>query len=107
MASGPRHHGPARRDDPLVAVAPGPAGDSVTNCPVCGAESHAPFLVRDPVPVHQNLLVRIETDARALNRGRLALHACPSCGFVFNAAFDFDLLNYSAAYENTQSASPA
>jgi hypothetical protein len=79
----------------------------VTNCPVCGAESHAPFLVRDPVPVHQNLLVRTETDARALNRGRLALHACPSCGFVFNAAFDFDLLNYSAAYENTQSASPA
>jgi 2-polyprenyl-3-methyl-5-hydroxy-6-metoxy-1,4-benzoquinol methylase len=75
-------------------------------CPVCGAASETAFLVRDPVPVHQNLLVRDREAARALNRGRLQLHACRSCGFVFNSAFDLRLLSYGAAYDNTQSCSP-
>ncbi|MBA3295366.1 MAG: methyltransferase domain-containing protein [Acidobacteria bacterium] len=79
----------------------------MTACPVCTAPSRAPFLSRNPVPVHQNLLVRNEADARALNRGRLTLHACAQCGFVFNADFDPQLLTYGAAYENTQSCSPA
>jgi hypothetical protein len=76
-------------------------------CPVCTAATSDPFLVRDPVPVHQNLLVTTEAEARALNRGRLALHACSECGFVFNAGFDPQLLSYGSAYENTQSCSPA
>jgi hypothetical protein len=79
----------------------------MTACPVCGNASPSPFLVRDQVPVHQNLVVRSVEDARALRRGRLALHACASCGFVFNAAFDPALLSYGAAYDNTQSCSPA
>ncbi|MBA2302313.1 MAG: methyltransferase domain-containing protein [Acidobacteria bacterium] len=79
----------------------------MTACPVCTAGTGEPFLVRDPVPVHQNLLVRTEAEARALNRGRLALHACEACGFVFNASFDPALLSYGASYENTQSCSPA
>lgn len=79
----------------------------MTQCPVCTAKSAAPFLVREPVPVHQNLLVDTPDAARALNRGRLEMHACPGCGFVFNAAFDERLLQYGAAYENTQSYSPA
>ena len=79
----------------------------MTHCPVCASASPAPFLIRDRVPVHQNLLVRSEEEARALNRGRLALHACTRCGFVFNAAFDAGLLSYGASYENTQSCSPA
>jgi SAM-dependent methyltransferase len=83
------------------------AGDHVIACPVCTAGVPEAFLVRDPVPVHQNLLVSTEADARALNRGRLALHACTQCGFVFNAAFDPSLLDYGAAYDNTQSCSPA
>jgi SAM-dependent methyltransferase len=77
------------------------------SCPVCTAESAAPFLVREPVSVHQNLLVDTPGAARALNRGRLEMHACPGCGFVFNAAFDPRLLQYGAAYENAQSYSPA
>jgi hypothetical protein len=76
-------------------------------CPVCAAATPEPFLVRDPVPVHQNLLVQTEEEARALNRGRLELRACARCGFVFNSAFDAGLLSYGAAYENTQSCSPA
>lgn len=79
----------------------------MTRCPVCGTVSPGAFLVRDPVAVHQNLLVDSPDAARALNRGRLEMHACRACGFVFNAAFDGALLTYGAAYENTQSYSPA
>jgi SAM-dependent methyltransferase len=76
-------------------------------CPVCSAGGAEAFLVRDPVPVHQNLLVSTPEEARALKRGRLDLHACSRCGFVFNAAFDASLLSYGTAYDNTQSCSPA
>ena len=79
----------------------------MTTCPVCGAGAPAPFLVRTPVPVHQNLIVREVAAARALLRGTLSLRACEACGFVFNSSFDPALLNYSAAYDNTQSCSPA
>ena len=79
----------------------------MTACPVCRTPSEQPFLERHPVPVHQNLIVRDVGAAQALNRGRLALHACEACGFVFNAAFDPSLLSYGDAYDNTQSHSPA
>jgi 2-polyprenyl-3-methyl-5-hydroxy-6-metoxy-1,4-benzoquinol methylase len=79
----------------------------VTACPVCGSLSPDPFLHRAGVPVHQNLIVRDERAALALGRGRLSLHVCKACGFVFNAAFDPSLLSYGAAYDNTQSCSPA
>ena len=79
----------------------------MTRCPVCDVPSATPFLVRSPVSVHQNLLVDSPEAARALNRGRLSMHACQACGFVFNAAFDGSLLTYGAEYENTQSFSPA
>ena len=79
----------------------------MTRCPVCSTASDRPFLERHPVPVHQNLIVRDVLAAQALNRGRLALHACETCGFVFNAAFDPALLTYGDAYDNTQSHSPA
>jgi SAM-dependent methyltransferase len=45
--------------------------------------------------------------ARSVTRGTLSLHACINCGFVFNAAFREDRLDYGAAYENTQTASDA
>jgi SAM-dependent methyltransferase len=79
----------------------------MTHCPVCACPLPAPFLVRDPVPVHQNLVMDNAAAARALSRGTLRLHACEQCGFVCNAAFDPRLLSYGAAYDNTQSCSPA
>jgi 2-polyprenyl-3-methyl-5-hydroxy-6-metoxy-1,4-benzoquinol methylase len=75
----------------------------MTRCPLCGASAGPPFLVRDAVPVHQNLPLRTAAEARAVARGRLAMVACAGCGFVFNAAFDAGLLRYGAGYDNTQS----
>lgn len=79
----------------------------MTACPVCSSSLSAPFLVREPVPVHQNLVMDDPAAARALRRGTLRLHACERCGFVCNGAFDPRLLSYGAAYDNTQSCSPA
>jgi 2-polyprenyl-3-methyl-5-hydroxy-6-metoxy-1,4-benzoquinol methylase len=75
-------------------------------CPVCERPSEAPFLTRQQVSVHQNLVVDTPHAARALRVGTLALHACAGCGFVFNAAFNPALLQYGAAYDNTQACSP-
>ncbi len=76
-------------------------------CPVCSSEiiKHS-FLSRENVPVHQNLLMSSEKEAREISRGALQLRICEECGFVFNQAFDFSKINYGDNYDNTQSHSP-
>ena len=78
-----------------------------SECPVCGAPSANPFVVRDSVSVHQNLVVDSPDAARALRKGTLRLHVCEACAFIFNATFDPALLQYGAAYDNTQTCSDA
>lgn len=77
------------------------------HCPICANTDTVTFLHREPVAVHQNLLVSDEASARALAQGQLLMSACGHCGFMFNAAFDSTLMDYSAAYDNTQTWSPA
>jgi len=76
-------------------------------CPVCEATVTGTFLTRRRVPVHQNLLVGGRVAARGATRGDLELAACRGCGFVFNTAFDPDMLSYGADYDNTQTCSAA
>ncbi|MBS0202990.1 MAG: methyltransferase domain-containing protein [Planctomycetes bacterium] len=73
-----------------------------SECPVCSLNAVKPFLDRGSVPVHQNLLMKSAADARNIRRGRLTMHVCQDCGFVFNAAFDAALMSYNQDYENTQ-----
>jgi SAM-dependent methyltransferase len=80
---------------------------SPLRCPICEAPEPVLFLEREDVPVHQNLLLRDERAARLALRGRLAMHACGACGFVFNVAFDPSRLSYGDDYDNTQTHSPA
>ena len=79
----------------------------MTECPLCRVPSTGLFLTRHRVSVHQNLVVDSPEAARALREGTLELHVCESCGFVFNAAFDPAVLQYGAAYDNTQTCSIA
>jgi SAM-dependent methyltransferase len=65
------------------------------------------FLVREDVPVHQNLLMRDQAAALAIPRGALALVACAACGFIFNREFDQGKILYGEDYENTQACSPS
>ncbi len=74
-------------------------------CPVCDAAGAELFLVREGVPVHQNLLLASREDAVAVGRGDLGLARCKRCGFVFNARFDTTKLAYGQYYDNTQECS--
>lgn len=71
-------------------------------CPVCGGSRLASFLRRSQVPVHQNLVVDSQADARSVTRGELNLEVCEDCSFVFNSVFDFSKLAYGKDYDNTQ-----
>ncbi|MGE4125615.1 MAG: class I SAM-dependent methyltransferase [Pusillimonas sp.] len=74
-------------------------------CPVCEHVQIKSFLQRSNVPVHQNLVVTSQADARTVTRGELDLVICEACGFVFNQAFDLSRLSYGEDYDNTQSCS--
>lgn len=76
------------------------------DCPVCAGSRLVGFLERDRAPVHQNLLYADRASARAARTGLLDLVVCEDCGFVFNRAFELDLLDYGEDYDNTQSHSP-
>lgn len=82
-------------------------GIGAARCPVCDRPATAPFLRRENVSVHQNLVVDTRAEARALREGTLTLHACEACGFVFNSTFDESRLRYGAAYDNSQTWSGA
>lgn len=76
-------------------------------CPICESPDLGPVLHRSGVPVHQNLLYPTQDAATRARRGELDMRACHRCGFVFNAAFHTDLLEYGPDYENSQHHSPA
>jgi ubiquinone/menaquinone biosynthesis C-methylase UbiE len=75
-------------------------------CPVCGSGDIYPFLERDRVPVHQNLLADSRAAALGVPTGRLSMCVCRTCGFVHNATFDLARMSYDARYDNTQTCSP-
>lgn len=75
-------------------------------CPLCGSDDLFAFLERRGVPVHQNLPLSTRVAALATPRGDLRLVCCRRCGFVANAAFRAELLNYGEQYENDQTWSP-
>ena len=46
--------------------------------------------------------MRTRDEAVSCKRGAIHLHVCPACGFIYNAAFDARLTDYSDGYESTQ-----
>jgi SAM-dependent methyltransferase len=76
-----------------------------TLCPICEAGTPEIFLRRSAVPVKQNNLYRTPDEALHCIRGDLHMSFCENCGFVFNQAFDPNLMQYSESYNNTQEAS--
>ncbi len=92
----------ALSDGVAATVAHWSAVQSVASCPVCRSQSVEGFVARDHVAVHQNLIMGTPEEATAIARGRLDMRCCADCGFVFNAAFDADRLDYGPGYENCQ-----
>ncbi|MEE3219649.1 MAG: methyltransferase domain-containing protein [Planctomycetota bacterium] len=72
------------------------------SCRVCGSHEIFKLLDRGSVPVNQHRLMASPDGARQMSRGRLHMRVCQSCGFVFNGAFEHDLIYYGREYDNTQ-----
>ncbi|MCP8940109.1 class I SAM-dependent methyltransferase [Alsobacter sp. SYSU M60028] len=77
------------------------------HCPVCSATTAIPFVARADVPILLNRLYPTREEARRAPTGPMDLVGCRSCGFVWNRAFDPDLIVYDQSYENDQTYSPA
>ena len=71
-------------------------------CPICLSRAQQQLLDPQNVPVMMHRLYNTAEQARNASLGRLDMHRCCSCGFVWNAAFDPTKLQYDSAYENDQ-----
>lgn len=71
-------------------------------CPACGSTRTTTFHEERGIPTNSCLLLADPDEALGYPRGDMDLRFCDNCGFVFNAAFDPALSEYSARYEETQ-----
>jgi 2-polyprenyl-3-methyl-5-hydroxy-6-metoxy-1,4-benzoquinol methylase len=85
-------------DDTILSTNP--------TCPCCGQDRSEQFYQVRSVPVHQVKLVRSRAAALAARKGDIGMRFCHGCGFVWNAAFDPNLMQYEEDYESTQAVSP-
>jgi SAM-dependent methyltransferase len=85
------------------AVPPAKTGPNGTTCPCCGGTRHRIFHEVERVPTHCCLLIADRDEALAAPVGRLRLAFCEDCGFIYNQAFDPNLIDYSEGYEDDQS----
>ncbi len=68
-------------------------------------ENNELFETRERVPTLQNTTLATETLAKCYPVGRLEMYRCPKCSFVWNDAFDSDLISYDEQYNNDVSTS--
>lgn len=71
-------------------------------CPGCGSVDYRVFYEVPSVPVHSCIMFATEEAARDFPKGRIEAALCRSCGFVWNAAFDPSVRDYSPLYEDQQ-----
>jgi hypothetical protein len=69
-------------------------------CPVCGSTATEAFLDMPRVPVFCNVLWDTREDATGCDRGDITLRLCGRCTFVYNGAFDPELVRYTPRYDN-------
>ncbi len=82
------------------------SGAATCACPACGQEGLTVFHEVRGVPTNSCILLDTVEQARGYPTGDIRLAACPSCGFVTNAAFEMAKTEYSGRYEETQGFSP-
>jgi len=75
---------------------------SFQTCPVCRSQDTFEFLKRNRIPVVQNMIFSDKKSAISVPRADLHLSCCKSCGFIFNSAFQENLVMYGNAYDNRQ-----
>ncbi len=75
-------------------------------CPGCGSKKVVPFYEVHDAPVQSCLLLSDSEEALRFPCGTISLALCENCGFVYNAAFDPRLVDYTRDYEEQQAFSP-
>lgn len=75
-------------------------------CPVCDSSQTSIFFEMLNVPVFCNILWSEKQAAKNCQKGDIKLAFCSDCGFIYNADFDSNLLDYCPNYENSLDFSP-
>jgi len=70
-------------------------------CPICQNKHSQTFFRLTGAPVSIGVQWPSAEQARACGKGDLHLGFCPSCGFIWNQAFDSNRLEYSQRYDNS------
>lgn len=76
------------------------------SCPCCGGAHGTHHFATPPMPVAAALLLRSAEAARATAQRAMSMWHCPDCGYLWNAAFEPELIRFDADYEGTQIHSP-
>jgi len=77
-----------------------------SSCPLCASPGAQVFFDLPAMPVSIGVQWPSAAEARACGKGDLILAFCPSCGFIWNQAFDAGRLEYSQRYDNSLDFSP-
>lgn len=75
-------------------------------CIACASHATSAVVAIRDLPVYCNVLWETRKQALAAPRGNIDLHFCRSCGHLYNAAFDPELVEYTPDYENSLHYSP-
>lgn len=79
----------------------------MTNCPACNSEINGePFFYCEKQPVNENVLFGDLESAKASKTGSIDMRFCDNCGFVFNAAFKLDDVDYGEDYQYCEPPTP-
>ncbi|SEF17191.1 class I SAM-dependent methyltransferase [Jiangella alba] len=75
-------------------------------CLACGRDRLRPIADLGLTPVLNGVMFDDRDAARSAALGRLDLAGCPDCGHAVNVAFDPELIDYDAEYDNSLHFSP-
>lgn len=75
-------------------------------CPSCDGKNIQIFYHLKGTPVHSCILMDSYENALSIKKREIKLGFCSQCGFVFNAAFDQNEIDYTQDYEDQQGFSP-
>lgn len=79
---------------------------NLDTCQACGSSDLRSFYEVDDVPVHSCVIFPTQEEALAYPTRGIDLTLCQECGFIQNALFSEDLVDYTQDYEETQGFSP-
>jgi SAM-dependent methyltransferase len=84
----------------------GLSGATKASCPSCLSTNIFIFYELDSIPVQSVPLIPDKKTALNYPKGMMSMAFCQTCGFIHNASFDENLVEYSTSYEATQAFSP-